>query len=205
MTQKEALSNIQRISGYLDRCINHIKDLHQVDGRLLEEDQHAVRILKSRIRLLERLYLVEWGTSIEKDFVFKELNLRKPDDGTLVVMGEKKHSVSRFACRACDTILLDGVPFPVPNTVLCTSCHVGVMHTYTDRENLNEQLRGGEGYTPDELNALGETEVPTNKTPIRVVVVKICDNCGFNQREQVATETEVKPGRILTVLFPEVK
>src|SRR5216684_1643209 len=103
LSQQMARTSVDTITAKLKRCIDSLKVHVTAEGRLDDFDQHAARILESRIRLLERLFSVLYGTKEEKDRADTELlRVAKPDNGTLIQLGEKRHGQGRLDCRCCD-------------------------------------------------------------------------------------------------------
>ena len=99
---------------------------HEVSGRLSPADQHAVRILRSRIRLINRLYDSQYGEEPKKSNAQIELSLKKQDDGSIVNYFAKNHGVGRLDCKACACNYDGG--FPKSLSKLCTACKSGIMH-----------------------------------------------------------------------------
>lgn len=185
MDQKEvAKKTIDAICGKLQRAVEALQR-HEVGGRLVEADQHAVRILESRQRLLERLFLFVHGLDAEKDIAKVELMVRRNDDGSLIQLGEKKHGVGRLECRACDRAE-DGSR----EAKLCPTCRSGIQHVFTTR------IDGADGV---EIEGGNLPPVPVLQNALRsrqglgtgdflVVRVRECDNCTAQEFELVGLE-----------------
>ena len=204
-----ARTSVDSLTQKLTRCIDALKVHVTAEGRLDDADQHAVRILESRIRFLERLYNYLYGTEEEKAIANIEMNLvHKRDDGTLVQLGEKKHAQGRMDCRACDreevevVNHMDGDPKnnAISNlerrmiqrtaTRLCTRCLSGIQHTYVERtEGQLEGYPAGDGVIipPVVVNALGAPN-DGDKPILAVVQHRKCDNCGHDDLTLVGYE-----------------
>lgn len=195
--QREAArTSVDSITGKLTRCIAALKVHVTGEGRLDDADQHAVRILESRIRFLERLFRYLYGTPGEKVIAEIELSLVKRDDGTLVQLGEKNHGQGRMDCRACDReeIVVNGQAMQRTATRLCENCQAGIQHTYVDRMDPNTSLiEHGVGVSipegvvnaPDSRYGHREGENP----PIFAIVQhRKCDNCGHDDLALIGYE-----------------
>lgn len=209
--KEAARTSVDSITSKLTRCIDALKVHVTPEGRLDEYDQHAVRILQSRIRFLERLFNYLYGTEAEKTTANIEMNLvARRDDGTVVQIGEKKHGQGRMDCRACDTeeIKIDGRAVQRIATRLCVNCLQGIQHTYTERMDPKMSLiEHGVGITiPDEVQNAPDARYGHadrgNEPILAVVQHRKCDNCGHDDLMLVGYEyPEPKKGRWRQVML----
>ena len=151
LQQEHKLAIVNQIVGKLERAIQKGIVNHAVGGYLTVDEQHAVRILRSRIRLLQRIWCSQYGSGSQQAIAQIELSLKRQDDGTLITLGNRKHSVGRLSCTACENTYESGLPQPL--TRLCTSCNGGVQHCI--RVPKTEVLEATPTQTP-----LGEGEGP---------------------------------------------
>jgi hypothetical protein len=171
-TKAEAeYKTITFIKRYLERVIAYIARTHSVEGRLPEEWQYAVRMLRSRQRQIDREYAMRYGTEQQKIRAHTELSINK-DDGSLVQLGQKKHSRGWLGCRACD---IDASM--QSKARLCLSCKHGVQHAY----NVFQTPEGQVLPSNDEVIDLRGNAGPV--TGIRIYVWE-CDNCSHRTTEQ---------------------
>jgi hypothetical protein len=204
-----ARASVDAITAKLKRCIEPLKQHVTPEGRLDDGDQYAMRVLESRIRLLERMWAFLHGDPKQVERANIELVVHKRDDGTLIQLGEKKHGVGRLDCRACDNeeIEINGVKVQQSASKLCTICQAGIMHCYTQRIDGFEptpSLTEGVG----ELNALATRYDALNQSPqasqgeVWVYKVLKCDSCLGESVERVGTETvEPKKERWRSVIL----
>jgi len=113
------------------------------EGRLNPDDQLAVRILESRQREIERLWLAEFAPEDDPRRItaVQELALINRDTGKLIQLGEKNHGVGRLDCRACDKQDTDQGPQRLAR--VCTICSNGIQHVYTQKIQTTETPRTG--------------------------------------------------------------
>lgn len=164
---------IERVGGQLLHAIEHLTTHVQLDGRLAPDDQHAVRIIQSRIRLLYRLYNLKHGNPQDKHAAQIEMRVAKQDNGTLVSLGEKQHAQGRLDCRACDTEeKVEGSGVLTPACTLCPVCQQGIQHVYTVQGQLGT-VNSSKNEPDTRYAGLDGT---LNRTG-DVVKTKECDNC----------------------------
>lgn len=169
---------LESILEYLTRVERHL--LFYGDDRKIpdESDKHAIRILRSRKRLLERIWISIHGVGEAKEIATKCLHFPMPDDGTLVEYGLRKHGQGRLDCQACDSVG-DGVP----GSSICEHCGMGVAHLLSvelpmwvglcTSDGVKEALRAD----MQRLEGI-ESHVPGVKY---MVQGRKCDNCGHTE------------------------
>ena len=160
------------------------------EGRLDDADQHAVRILSSRIRLLNRLWIASYGDQHDRLRARVELSIKNRDRGDIIQIGEKNHSVGRLDCRACDLeeVRVNGVTVRVSAAKQCTRCQNGIMHCYTRRENTPKLDDQGVSDVDDVQRAL-ETRYPQLKgARFPVVRCFCCEECHEVEERPVGYE-----------------
>src|ERR1017187_1132029 len=156
---------------------------HEVNGRLSPADQHAVRILRSRIRLINRLYDVQYGEEPRKSNAQIELSLKRQDDGSIVTLFDKNHGVGRLDCKACACDYSNG--FPKSLAKLCTSCKYGVMHAcavLSSDPNLappTPNLVATPLTPPEQAKGEGNGDLSVESDGRFWSQTFICDNCGI--------------------------
>lgn len=176
LAKQAARTTVDTLVVKLESAIQHLSK-HVVDGRLSEGDQYAVRVLRSRQRLLQRLFLFLHGTPAEKEIAKIELYVKSGDRGELVQMGEKNHGPGRLDCRACDRGEDNAIL-----AKLCFYCQMGIMHVYTVRRP-TPVVGPGSGV----LNAPA-TRYEAPNEGLYVVQVFECDNCRAVENVDVGFE-----------------
>lgn len=174
---------VQLIQDKLNRAIIAIHRAYGSDGQPLDPAlQRAVRILRSRQRLLDRLWQAEYGVPELAARARLELSLSKQDTGELLKFGEKQHSVGRLDCRSCDSETNPDNAFGLRSLAsVCNECKGGVLHVIAVLEAVNPEV-------PSLTTIVGEVIDPTlvlsrtSPIPSRLVRVYLCDNCGFTER-----------------------
>jgi hypothetical protein len=188
--RQAARSSVDTVTQKLNRCIEPLKKHVTLEGRLDEGDQYAIRVLNSRIRFLERLFNFLHGTPRQKERAEIELlKVRKRDDGQLIQLGEKNHSVGRLDCKACDwqEVDIDGTITRESAGRLCTSCGAGIQHVYIERMDMKDPLYSIPPVltpTEPELNAPA-----TRYDALQVWKRYVCDVCGAVDSQYTGTET----------------
>lgn len=183
MTDEETLRTAcELVKQKLTRSIKALAKHYAVDGRLPPDIQYAVRILESRQRLWDRIYLKQYGPPALRAMAEQELNLNR-DNGELIALGNKKHGVGRLNCRACDYDYDNSGPFPVaiPQSTVCPTCQKGVKHVFTMSKPPDPYQ------TPTQVETI---ESGTSQTPLRelyngsksVLWVKVC-HCDWCHEE----------------------
>lgn len=136
---------------------------------LIQAYQHAIRILQSRQRLIDREFLATYGPDDQMTAIAKlELSLIRQDDGTLFKLGTYQHQQGRLFCKACDTDD-DGKGNPILLARLCPACHKGIQHVYTSLKEAD-------------VAAFGVNE--NESQPYARVFT--CDACGFTDKYLIA-------------------
>ena len=171
----------QVVKDYLARVISSVVKMHIVDGRLPDYAQHAVRILESRQRELDRIINAKYGSGDIQLYAKAELSLVKPDMGDLIVMGGRRHSVGRLDCRAClfeySDVVISAIQQVVYLSRVCTACSQGVQHV----------LMVPEKELP--MPGLPMPESEPDKAEDLIVEAYWCDVCGAKQpRKHIADE-----------------
>lgn len=110
------------------------------NGRLTPNLQYAVRVVESRIREMQRVFLIK--TRPEGDLLRvraeKEMALRTRDMGILKRWGLKNHSIGRLDCPGCEYTLGEAGEATPRKTILahvCVYCNQGVMHSRVVESN----------------------------------------------------------------------
>jgi hypothetical protein len=163
----------EAIKHKLKRVIFSLITHTETNGRLSKENQHAVRILESRMRAFDREWNARFGDLVSKMRAEVELQCNS-DTGELIQLGEKWHGKGRLDCRACDVEyeLLTGTQIPsiIPLSSKCLYCKRGITHVFTRRDE------GGYPYlpsTPQQLAISGQNQ-PNEVATVRVYQ---CDAC----------------------------
>ncbi len=196
LNKQAARTSVDSLTDKLDRCIHALKVHVTGEGRLDDADQHAVRILESRKRFLERLFNYLYGTPQEKAVAEIEMIVNKRDDGTLVKLGEKQHAQGRMDCRACDReeVTVNGQTIQQTATRLCVNCKAGIQHTYVERMDPDTSLiEHGVGIViPDVVKNAPDPrygQADKGQGPVLAVVQhKRCDNCNHDDTTLVGYE-----------------
>lgn len=201
-TSETAKASIETISSKLTHAVEQLKKHVQADGKLDPYDQHAVRILHSRQRVLQAIWDFLYSSGQEQERARISLTvLAHSDDGTLKQIGEKLHSLSRWDCRACD-LVENAAGERVVGTKLCPHCQKGLMHLYTAKKEEG-------GYVPPPTppaNALRTRHEPVDgEVIVTLTQVFECDHCGRQEERQIRRDT-VKPRTgMRTFLIPGAK
>jgi len=173
----EAYEAGEKIRAVLERAIQSISkysDHARERGRLSPDEQHAVRVLRSRQRLIDRQWLAVYGKDPARTIASLELSFLKPDDGTIFKFGEKMHAQGRLSCKACAT-WSDGVsPIPVPACKVCQYCKRGVEHAINIQE-ITASDDQGIHLAGDTTTTMPEAGQPGVK--VRFIRHFFCDNC----------------------------
>jgi hypothetical protein len=160
----------------IDRVILRLAETRTVP--LIPADQLAVRILRSRQRLIDREWLAVFGNGKAKEDAVVELALKRTDDGTLFNFGERHHSQGRLSCKACATDVTETNPLPSPLARLCPHCKSGVQHCY-DMQDITPP-----DVTVNVMSGDIVTMVP-DPVPVTEIVVYTrhycCDMCGVEE------------------------
>jgi hypothetical protein len=131
--------------------------------------QHAVRIINSRIRLLDRLYASLYLDGTAKHLADVELSLDS-DNGDLLDFGGRRHTIGLLTCKACATGIASDSPFPKRLIRLCGICHKGACHS-----TVQVTTKDGKPISS------GSTLVPEDTV---ATVLYQCEKCG-NQTTEV--------------------
>jgi hypothetical protein len=119
------------VVGYLQSSIQHIFQHYKGISQLPPEEQWAIRILKSRQRLINRIFDSKWGGPQAREKAIVELSLSSKDDGSLLLIEGRSHSKGRLDCTACDSDYSG--TFPVSLAKLCPSCRKGICHAWEEQ------------------------------------------------------------------------
>ena len=177
----KARTSVDAIILKLNRCIEKGPKTHITpEGRLDDADQYAVRILSSRIRLLNRLWIASYGDQHERMRARTELSIKNRDAGDIMKIGEKNHSIGRLDCRACDLeeVAVNGVTIRQSAARLCTRCNQAIQHVFTKRSDTLKSDNLGVSDV-DEVQRALETRYPQLKgSRFPVVQCFSCELCG---------------------------
>ena len=130
-----ARAAVEIIKTKLQHVVNAIMKPDPDTGRVPQDRQRAIRIVESRQRMVEREWLRCYGSEQQREDSTAEL-LLGTDDGTLVFIGEKKHSRGRLNCRACSLKLENGLMTRTSH--ICPVCRKGVVHSYVVQHSVEE-------------------------------------------------------------------
>lgn len=155
--EEESLKVTERLTVLLQGCIDHLT--RDGDGiKVVDEyDQHAVRILRSRMRRLWHIHDQMYGDDTTR--LRAALALQLDDNGDKLTYANVNHSCGQLNCKGCDFIYIGARR--EPQCIVCRFCAKGVEHIRT--------IHGPAEY-PD---ALGFVRVKAGE----VLVWSQCDKC----------------------------
>ena len=177
-----ALSSITTIKAMLDHAIRALvsiyvdKDTH----RLPPDIQHAIRILQSRQRYNDRLWLSKYGTGPEQERAQIELFINR-DFGDLLELEGKKHGIGRLGCKACD-YEYQGLT-PVPLSRRCPHCSRGIQHAVQVPTGRSKVVEVPERVLTTGTGLTIKLEAPMPQTQQEYKQCWACDlpSCGYTE------------------------
>jgi len=191
MTGNDAAVMLGVILNKLDSIKRKIIEEHVVNGKLDRDIQHAVRLIASRERLINRIYHARYGAGEMARIAKLELRLTNEDRGDIFRWEFKSHTVGWFGCRACDYEYqsFGGLPVQMRLNRLCVHCQDGIQHV-TTVEGAKAAKEGLMALTGLPCVYIGEeiAQRASQRDPGGFYRVYVCDKCGWADAVELEVE-----------------
>jgi hypothetical protein len=134
MEEKMLLASVTLITDKLERVKQYLVKKYSVNGRLGVEGQHALRVIDSRKRELQRILLTRTrpASDRERQMAEAELGMKHRDLGDSF-RWRTSHGFGRLGCPGCEYDYKNDATLRTPVKVVlarvCPKCHAGVMHS----------------------------------------------------------------------------
>jgi hypothetical protein len=191
MEEKLILASVTLVTQKLDRVKHYLVDRYSVNGRLEPADQHALRVIESRKRELQRILLIKTRPAgdTERQKAEAELRMKRRDNGEIFRWRLTSHGYGQLGCHGCEYIYKNTmvgthgmqIALPVPVKVVinrvCPECGQGVMHSQVV-ESAQEALGGVEAFwrvceiATEAGTRPGSTELEES------AILMVCEACG---------------------------